>query len=86
MKAIEMPVNNCRCCGAPVKWNREDALLKFSFGDGDALVMTEKVSDVLLSAGYVTNLVEWGFHNLVIQSNTRGGIEPISNEGIVFGY
>lgn len=81
-----MPVSNCRCCGAPVEWNWEDAFFKFGFGDGDGLVMTEKVSDVLMSAGHVTNLVQWGFHNLVIQSITRGGIEQIPNEGIVFGY
>jgi len=60
--------------------------MKFGFGDGDGVVMTEAVADVLRNAGYLVKVVPWGFHNVVINSILKADIEQIPQESIRFGY
>ena len=47
-----MPVTKCPQCGGAYPWSWEDAFEKFGFGDGEGVVMTEVVADVLRTAGY----------------------------------
>lgn len=60
--------------------------MKFGFGDGANGFLTEKVADVLRKAGYTVKVEPWGFHNVVIDSICKGGIELIPVQRIRFGY
>lgn len=42
----------CPTCGQAHNWSWEEAFDKFGFGDGDDLVMTEKVAEALRKNGY----------------------------------
>ena len=81
-----MPVTKCPHCFGDYYWSWEDAFLKFGFGDGEAVVMTQAVAEVLRKAGYAVNVVPWGLHNVVIDSILKGGIELIPMQRIRFGY
>lgn len=60
--------------------------MKFGFGDGANGFLTEKVADALRKAGYTVKVEPWGFHNVVIDSICKGGIELIPMQRIRFGY
>ncbi len=82
-----MPVSTCTHCGADHAWTWDEAFLKFGFGDGDGLVMTETVADRLIEAGYDIEHHVWGCHNDVISSiRDWQGHELIPREDIEFGY
>jgi hypothetical protein len=62
-------------------WSWEEAFDKFGFGDGDGLVMTDVVAEVLTDAGYVVDTVTLGLHNVVIDSiKTAAGEELIPDK------
>jgi hypothetical protein len=75
----------CESCGARHEWRWEDAFDKFGFGDGDGLVMTDHVADVLRKAGYAVTTEHWGFHNVIITTIALGGVEQIP-DGVRLGY
>jgi hypothetical protein len=75
----------CKSCGTRHAWRWEDAFDKFGFGDGDGLVMTEQVADVLRKAGYAVTTEHWGLHNVIITSIALGGIDQIP-DGVTLGY
>ena len=81
-----MPISSCHTCGGEVSWSWEEAFYKFGFMDGDGLVETRAVEDVLVNAGYAVSVEEWGLHNLVIVSIKQGEKELILHEQIKFGY
>lgn len=81
-----MPVTKCPQCGGAYPWSWEDAFEKFGFGDGEGVVMTEAVADVLRTAGYTVSVEPWGIHNVVIDSITKSGVEQIPFQRIRFGY
>lgn len=81
-----MPVSKCLSCNAQFHWDWEDAFLKFGFGDGDQIVMTEAVADVLRGAGYTVQVMPWGIHNVVIDSILKNGVEQLLMHCIRFGY
>ncbi|MBU1212903.1 MAG: hypothetical protein KJ587_16765 [Alphaproteobacteria bacterium] len=84
-----MPIETCECCGRDLDWRWEEAFEKFGFNDGDGLVMTHSVADVLRGAGYTLDIRPWGLHNTVIvsiQCPTRGEIMPKSHPAITIGY
>ncbi len=72
-----MPTSTCKTCGAPYLWLWEEAFDKFGFADGDGQVMTHQVALGLQRAGYSVTYEPWGFHNTVITSITRNGVEQI---------
>lgn len=86
MKEYEMPKEECCICGGPYQWTWEEAFEKFGFGDGDGMVMTDVVADVLRDAGYECITEEWGFHNTVIVSIKKQDLELIPRDNISFGY
>jgi hypothetical protein len=75
----------CESCGSSHEWTWADAFDKFGFGDGDGLVMTNSVADILIAAGYAVETVHWGMHNVIISSIKRDGVEQIS-AGATIGY
>ncbi len=75
----------CESCGARHAWRWEEAFDKFGFGDGDGLVMTDHVADVLRKAGYAVTTEHWGFHNVIITSIALGVVEQIP-DGVRLGY
>jgi hypothetical protein len=62
-----------------------EAFDKFGFGDGDGLVMTSSVADILIEAGYAVETEHWGLHNVIITSIKRDGVEQIPT-GTKIGY
>lgn len=84
-----MPTETCECCGRDLDWSWEEAFEKFGFNDGDGLVMTHTVADVLRAAGYTVDIRPWGLHNTVIVSilcSKRGEIMPKSHPANAIGY
>jgi hypothetical protein len=75
----------CESCGSSHEWTWADAFDKFGFGDGDGLVMTSSVADILIAAGYAVETVHWGMHNVIISSIKRDGVEQIP-AGTTIGY
>lgn len=51
-----------------VTWTWEEAFDKFGFGDGDGVVMTHVVANVLGKHGYNVSIMPWGLHNDIITS------------------
>lgn len=80
-----MSVTTCTTCGGTYHWSWEEAFDKFGFGDGDGMVMTDTVADVLRDAGYTVTAEPWGFHNVVILSVKRDGQDLIPPTAVV-GY
>ncbi|MDX1922430.1 MAG: hypothetical protein SFW65_04815 [Alphaproteobacteria bacterium] len=61
-----------------ISWFWEEAFDKFGFGDGDDVVMTHVVADVLGRHGYNVTITPWGMHNDIITSILDAdGIEQI---------
>lgn len=81
-----MPISTCEHCCSEVHWSWEEAFLKFGFDDGDGLVETWQVEEVLSAAGYAVTVIGWGLHNTVIDSVQRDGRELIPYDEIKFGY
>lgn len=81
-------ISHCDTCGSQVVWSWTEAFEKFGFGDGDGLIETWQVEDVLTAAGYEVNVEGWGFHNTVIVSIKKDGTEqiPYDRPGFTFGY
>jgi len=75
----------CEGCGARHDWSWEEAFDKFGFGDGDGLVMTDTVANVIRQAGYLVTTQKWGLHNVIITSIKLGRIEQIP-KGKRLGY
>lgn len=80
-----MPTTRCDNCGNGHEWSWTEAFDKFGFDDGDGLVMTHEVVQVLEEAGYVVEDHQWGMHNTVIFSIKRDGIAQIP-DGSAIGY
>lgn len=72
-------------CKADVQWEWEEAFDKFGFMDGDGLVETQTVADVLTDAGYEVVVEEWGMHNTIITEIKKQGRSQIRKKAIV-GY
>lgn len=69
-----------------ITWSWEEAFDKFGFGDGDGVVMTHVVENVLTDAGYTVIAQAWGMHNIVIESiKDASGTELIPSD-IHHGY
>ena len=83
-----MQVTYCESCGSEHHWSWDEAFYKFGFGDGDGLVETYTVADVLKEAGYAVIATKWGLHNVVITSIKKGDQEliPYDNPDYQFGY
>jgi len=66
----------------------EEAFDKFGFDDGDGLVETDRIADVLRLAGYDVHVERWGIHNTVIASICKDGQEliPYDRSNYQFGY
>lgn len=75
----------CPFCFHAHEWGWEEAFDKFGFDDGDGLVMTGAVVDVLAAAGYEAKSEPWGIHNIVITAITRDGV-PLIPESVRLGY
>ncbi|MEQ1711744.1 MAG: hypothetical protein ABL908_10115 [Hyphomicrobium sp.] len=59
-------------------WTWEEAFDKFGFGDGDGIIMTHVVANVLDKHGYNVSIMPWGLHNDIITSIiARDGTEQI---------
>lgn len=80
-----MATSICNICGGDYHWFWEEAFDKFGFGDGDGQIETETVTTALEQAGYATEQSEWGFHNTVIASIRKDGIEQIPETASI-GY
>ena len=82
-----MPTEHCDHCGTAYEWKWEEAFEKFGFGDGDAIVHTDDVIQILTDAGYAVESKLWGFHNEIIISIIRNtdGVQMIP-EGTISGY
>lgn len=80
-----MSITTCGTCGGTYHWSWEDAFDKFGFGDGDGMVMTDTVADVLREAGYTVTVEPWGFHNIVIMSVKRDKQDLVPPTAVV-GY
>lgn len=82
-----MTITTCPTCLEPITWSWEEAFDKFGFGDGDGLVMTDRVAGALRNAGYTVAVEPWGMHNVTISSiKTDAGREVIPFGTIEFGY
>jgi hypothetical protein len=83
-----MPTEYCESCNATHRWEWEEAFDKFGFNDGDGLVMTYYILEILENAGYETDYDKWGLHNVVITSIKKDGKVLMSrdNEAYVVGY
>ena len=75
----------CESCAALHEWTWAEAFDKFGFGDGDGLVMTSAVADILIAAGYAVETAHWGLHNVIITSIKRDGVKQIP-AGTKIGY
>lgn len=75
----------CPFCFHAHGWRWEEAFDKFGFNDGDGLVMTSAVVDVLTAAGYEAKSEAWGIHNVVITAISRDGVSLIP-ESVRLGY
>jgi len=75
-----MPTANCPHCAADHYWSWQEAFNKFGFNDGDGLVMTDQIADVLRAAGYTVTVKMWGMHNTVITSIAMNGVELIPTD------
>lgn len=83
-----MPTDKCENCGNSYSWNWEEAFDKFGFSDGDGQVMTAVVEYVLKQAEYQVESIQYGMHNLVINSIIKDDMEfmPNENNSIQIGY
>ncbi len=81
-----MPISICEHCCSEIEWSWTEAFEKFGFDDGDGLVETETVAEVLRDAGYETVTEGWGLHNTVIVSIRRRGRELMPLDDIRLGY
>lgn len=64
-----------------ITWSWEEAFDKFGFEDGDGLVMTDVVVDVLHDAGYNVSAEPWGSHNVTNFSiEDANGVEQIPTD------
>lgn len=73
-----MSITRCSNCGGDYRWSWEEAFDKFGFGDGDGMVMTDTVVQVLSDAGYTAAAAPWSVHNITIGSiKTKKGKELI---------
>lgn len=75
----------CPTCGHNHYWSWEEAFDKFGFGDGDDLIMTEVVADVLRRQGYTVETTLCGFHNAIIIDINRDGVSLIPDD-VTTGY
>ena len=66
-----MPISTCYSCQGDYAWNWEEAFEKFGFNDGDGLVATSSVIEVLEEAGYTVKAESFSIHNTVITSIER---------------
>ncbi|MEQ1694822.1 MAG: hypothetical protein ABL901_03180 [Hyphomicrobiaceae bacterium] len=80
-----MRIAVCSQCSAEHAWDWDEAFNKFGFGDGDGLVHTATVVEVLTKAGYKAESFMWGMHNTIISSIKRKGKEQIPESAVV-GY
>ncbi len=80
-----MTRTRCPNCGQHKDWRWEEAFDKFGFDDGDSLVMTEAVADVLRHAGHTVETRAWGYHNVIITRLERDGVSLIP-AGTRVGY
>ena len=83
-----MPIEYCESCSHPHQWEWEEAFDKFGFIDGDGLVMTYHVQEILENAGYETDSDKWGLHNVVITSIKKDGkvLMSTDNDAYTVGY
>lgn len=77
--------SNCPTCGHTHYWSWEEAFDKFGFGDGDDLIMTEVVAEVLRRHGYTVEAKIAGLHNAIITDITRDGV-PCIPDDVARGY
>ncbi len=54
-----------------VAWSWTEAFSKHGFGDGDGLVMTDKVARAIRELGYTVEHSVWGSHNDTIDTITK---------------
>jgi hypothetical protein len=79
-----MSRTTCPTCRQTYNWQWDEAFYKFGFDDGDALIMTEAVADVLRKAGFTVETQAWGIHNVIITRIERDGTSQIL-EGALLG-
>jgi hypothetical protein len=80
-----MSTVTCPTCGVCQSWSWTEAFDKFGFNDGDGIVLTHKVVDVLRDAGCVVHAEPLGCHNVVITGLRRDGVSCIP-ESARLGY
>ena len=80
-----MPISTCYSCQGDYAWNWEEAFEKFGFNDGDGLVATSSVIEVLEEPGYTVKAESFSIHNTVITSIIKGDTQFIP-ESTKVGY
>lgn len=80
-----MSYSVCESCGARYEWHWTEAFDKFGFNDGDGLMMTEVVADVLREAGLSVTVTLWGMHNVIINAISDDAASLIPRHAII-GY
>lgn len=78
-----MTRTTCPTCRQTYNWQWEDAFHKFGFHDGEGLIMTETVADVLRNAGFTVEVQAWSIHNVVITRIERDGTSQIPPEALL---
>lgn len=82
-----MSMTTCPTCRHETHWSWTEAFDKFGFEDGEGLVMTEHVAEVLRAHGYTVQTEPWGIHNITVSSiKSAKGKELIPFNRISFGY
>lgn len=78
-----MSRTTCPMCGQLYTWQWEEAFYKFGFHDGEGLIVTENVADVLRKAGFTVEIQAWGIHNVVITRIERDGTSQIPADALL---
>ena len=65
----------CINCGHRYHWEWVEAFSKFGFNDGDGIIGTWLIADILAREGYAINIGKWGVHNIMISSLRKNGTE-----------
>ncbi|MGH1378973.1 MAG: hypothetical protein ACRBB3_09155 [Alphaproteobacteria bacterium] len=70
-----MVCDECINCRQDIHWEWVEAFSKFGFNDGDGMIGTWLVADILARKGYALNIGKWGVHNIMISSLRKNGTE-----------
>lgn len=75
----------CPVCGGLYEWTWEEAFDKFGYGDGDGLIMTGDIVEVLTKLGYAPECIGGGVHNEYITDLWKDGGSIIPDD-VKMGY